>query len=137
MIVDTSALVSIFSAEPEQRTFAAALAGSPGNLVSTGSWIELATVLVRRFGQKEVAQVQQRLASVLRLTLVPVDAEQAAAARDGYGRFGRDSGHRARLNFGDCFAYGLAKTTGEPLLFKGSDFNHTDLLLAPESSYPR
>lgn len=56
-----------------------------------------------------------------------VTAEQAHIARAAYRDFGRGSGHPARLNFGDCFSYALAKVTGEPLLFKGDDFGHTDL----------
>jgi ribonuclease VapC len=57
----------------------------------------------------------------------PVTERQAQIARDAYRDFGRGSGHPAKLNFGDCFAYALAKVTGEPLLFKGKDFVHTDL----------
>jgi ribonuclease VapC len=58
---------------------------------------------------------------------VPFDAEQLAAARDAHRRYGRNSGSRAQLNFGDCMSYALAKVTGEPLLFKGDDFTHTDI----------
>jgi ribonuclease VapC len=57
----------------------------------------------------------------------PVTVEQALIARHAYRDFGRGSGHRARVNFGDCFAYALAKSTGETLLFKGNDFAHTDV----------
>lgn len=60
----------------------------------------------------------------------PVSEEQARIGRDAYRDFGKGSGHPAQLNFGDCFAYALAKVTGEPLLFKGSDFGHTDVTLA-------
>ena len=56
-----------------------------------------------------------------------VTPEQARIARDAYRDFGKGSGHRARLNFGDCFAYALAKATGKPLLFKGTDFAQTDI----------
>ena len=59
-------------------------------------------------------------------------AEHAELARTAHRRFGRGSGHPARLNFGDCFAYALAKATGEPLLFKGEDFGHTDIRSALE-----
>src|SRR5271157_2643474 len=60
----------------------------------------------------------------------PVTEIQARLARDAYRDFGKGSGHSARLNFGDCFAYALAKTTGEPLLFIGADFGHTDIMSA-------
>jgi ribonuclease VapC len=57
----------------------------------------------------------------------PVTVEQARIAREAYRDFGKGSGHPAKLNFGDCFAYALARATGEPILFKGDDFRHTDL----------
>ena len=62
-----------------------------------------------------------------RLLIEPVTEAQARTAREAYRDFGKGSEHPARLNFGDCFAYALAKATGEPLLFKGDDFTHTDL----------
>ncbi|WP_349595723.1 type II toxin-antitoxin system VapC family toxin [Azospirillum argentinense] len=64
------------------------------------------------------------------LVIEPVTEEQARTARDAYRRFGRGSGHPAKLNYGDCFAYALSKATNEPLLFKGQDFPHTDILSA-------
>ena len=69
-----------------------------------------------------------RLVADLRLDAVPVDEQQVAAARAAYRDYGRGSGHAAGLNFGDCFAYALAATTGEPLLFTGDGFTHTDVL---------
>ena len=69
-----------------------------------------------------------RLVADLRLDAVPVDEQQVAAARAAYRDYGRGSGHAAGLNFGDCFAYALAATTGEPALFTGDDFTHTDVL---------
>ena len=70
------------------------------------------------------------LVSELGLGVEPVTPEQVVIARAAYRDFGRGSGHPAALNFGDCFAYALAKTTGEPLLFKGDDFGHTDIRAA-------
>jgi ribonuclease VapC len=64
------------------------------------------------------------------VSIEPVTTAQARIARDAYRDFGRGSGHPAQLNFGDCFAYALATETGEPLLFKGDDFGHTDVLPA-------
>jgi ribonuclease VapC len=61
------------------------------------------------------------------IAIEPVSVEQAGIAREAYRDFGKGSGHWARLNFGDCFAYALAKSAGEPLLFKGNDFHHTDV----------
>jgi ribonuclease VapC len=65
------------------------------------------------------------------LSVEAVTAEQADIARAAFRDFGRGSSHPAKLNFGDCFAYALAKATGEPLLFKGDDFSHTDVARAP------
>lgn len=137
MIVDTSVLVAIFADEPEHTRFTLALAVNDSNQVSAGTWIEFGTVLARRYRLADPDSVQTRLAEWLRLSITPVDEHQARAASLGYAAFGRATGHRADLNFGDCFSYALAKTSGEPLLFEGDDFNHTDLLLAPESAYPR
>ena len=137
MIVDTSVLVAVFAAEPERDRFVDALLASSTRRVSAGSWVEFATVLIRRFQVSDPVSAQRKVAGLLGLTVVSVDEQQAAAASLGYGAFGRGTRHRARLNCGDSFAYALAKTTGEPLLFKGDDFNHTDLLLAAESAYPR
>ena len=64
---------------------------------------------------------------VAELRVEPVTHDQARIARDAYRDFGKGSGHKADLNFGDCFAYALVKSTGEALLFKGNDFNHTDV----------
>jgi ribonuclease VapC len=61
------------------------------------------------------------------IIIEPVTELQARIARDAYRDFGKGSGHTAKLNFGDCFAYALAKSTGEPLLFKGDEFAHTDI----------
>jgi ribonuclease VapC len=60
----------------------------------------------------------------------PVTREQAEIARAAYRDFGKGSGHAAGLNFGDCFAYALAKAKREPLLFKGDDFSKTDVAAA-------
>jgi ribonuclease VapC len=65
------------------------------------------------------------------ITIEPVTEVQARLARDAYRDFGRGSGHPARLNFGDCFSYALARDTGDPLLFKGDDFSRTDIQPAP------
>jgi ribonuclease VapC len=58
---------------------------------------------------------------------MPVTSDQARIARQAYRDYGKRSGHPARLNFGDCFAYALAIDTDEALLFKGDDFGHTDV----------
>jgi len=131
MIVDTSAIVAILRDEPEAESFARAIAGARVRRVSAANYVEAAAIIdanrnpiaSRRFDDffREAA-----------FTLEAVTAEQARIAREAYRDFGKGSGHPAQLNFGDCFAYALAKATSEPLLFKGQDFRHTDLTPALE-----
>lgn len=126
MILDTSALVAILRNEPEAATFARAIAGAPIRRLSVVNWLEAAIVID---GARDplASRGFDRFVREAGLLLEPVDAEQARIAREAYRDFGRGSGHPARLNFGDCFAYALAKARNEPLLFKGEDFGHTDV----------
>jgi ribonuclease VapC len=126
MIIDTSALIAILRNEPEAEMCAKAVASAASRRVSAVSYVEAAIVID---GSKSPV-ASRRFDDLFReakLVIEPVTGEQARIARDAYRDFGKGSKHRAGLNFGDCFAYALAKTTGEPLLFKGEDFRHTDL----------
>jgi ribonuclease VapC len=126
MIVDTSALIAILRDESEAREFAIAIAQSDRRRISAANYLETAIVID---GSRDPI-ASRRFDDLLReaeIGIEPVTAEQARVARDAYRDFGRGSGHAARLNFGDCFAYALAKTTGEPLLFKGDDFLHVGI----------
>lgn len=128
MIVDTSALIAIAIKESERLAFLRLMDAAPIRRISAGSWIELSAVAVRR-GLMPLAWLDaapERLA----LEIEPVTVEQAKIGQDAYRKYGIGSGHEARLNFGDCFAYALAKATDEPLLFKGNDFSKTDVLRA-------
>jgi len=129
MIVDSSAIIAILNDEPESRTFAMALASAKNARMSAGTLVELSMVVDGRRDPVRTAWLDPFLAQS-RIEIVDVTAGQARLARAAYRDFGRCSGHRARLNFGDCFAYALAKDTGAPLLFKGDDFGHTDLTSA-------
>jgi len=123
MIVDTSALIAILRAEPEARAFAIAIADADHRRISAANYLEAAMVID---GSHDPI-ASRRFDDLLReaaIAIEPVTEEQAKVAREAYRDFGRGSGHAARLNFGDCFAYALAKITGEPLLFKGDDFLH-------------
>ena len=123
MIVDTSALIAILRDEPEAREFAIAIAAAGRRRISAANYLETAIVID---GSRDPI-ASRRFDDLLweaEIGVEPVTAEQARIAREAYRDFGRGSGHAARLNFGDCFAYALAKTTGEPLLFKGDDFLH-------------
>ena len=126
MIVDTSALIAILRAEPDAERYAQALDDATVARLSAASYVEVAAVVDS--ARDPVAS--RRLDSLLAaagIELVAVTAEQAELARGAYRDFGKGSGHRAGLNFGDCFSYALAKHLDEPLLFKGADFGHTDV----------
>ena len=125
MIVDSSAVVAILFHEPDARRYAAALQAASRRRLSVANALEASIVAEGRGGAAagdDLDRFFQRFA----FELVPVTAEQLAAARRAWRRFGRGN-HPAALNFGDCFAYALAETTGEPLLFKGGDFALTDV----------
>ena len=127
MIIDTSAIIAILAAEPEAPSFIAKMSAE-ACLLSAGTLIELSAILTRRGIASE--EDLHRLLRVARISIEPVTSEQAWIGFDAYRRYGIGSQHSARLNFGDCFAYALAKATGEPLLFKGKDFARTDVLVA-------
>ena len=128
MIVDTSAIMAVVLAESDAERMLQKLADAPVRRLSAGTWLELGVVIQRRYPSK--AAVADEFVRYGNFELVPVTVEYASAGREAYRLYGQNSGHRARLNFGDCFAYALAKATGEPLLCKGDDFVHTDLVLA-------
>ena len=127
MIVDTSALVALLRAEDEAPRFARALAGRGyPKRISAANFLETAIVID---GSRDPI-ASRRFDEVVEkagLSIEPVTAEQARVARAAYRDFGKGSGHPAGLNFGDCFAYALAKVFDEPLLFKGKDFGRTDI----------
>ncbi len=128
MIVDSSALIAILRDEPERERFADILVREPSRM-SAANWFEAAMVAdgTRRPEDRERFD---EIISTAEVVIEPVTVEQAKAARIAFRRYGRGSGSRAKLNFGDCFAYALSATSGEPLLFKGDDFAHTDILRA-------
>ena len=127
MIVDTSALIAILRGEPDAVYFVDAIVAEEGRtLLSAGSYLE--TAIVVDGGRSPVAS--RRLDEFLGesgIKIVEVTVSQARIARAAYRDFGKGSGHPARLNFGDCFAYALATERGERLLAKGTDFVRTDV----------
>lgn len=126
MIVDTSAVVAILHGESDAPAFVEALRSIQPRRMSAGTYLELAIVVDGRRDPGLTALVEELLQS-LEITIEPVTAAQARLARLAYQQFGRGSGHPAGLNFGDCFAYALARDLDEPLLFKGADFAQTDI----------
>ena len=126
MVIDTSALLAILFLEPEAERFARAIAGAARRLISAGTLLETGIVLQARHGD-EGARDLDLLVLKLGVEVAPVTARQVGLARRAYRQDGKGQGHPAGLNFGDCFAYALARDAGEPLLFKGEDFAQTDV----------
>jgi ribonuclease VapC len=129
MVIDTSALIALLLGEPETAKFVAGIAATSRRLLSASSYVETAIVIMARLGPRG-RDALDRLIARLGIEIVPFTQEQAALAVTAYRRYGKGSGHPARLNFGDCFSYALAKFYDEPILFKGDDFTHSDLAVA-------
>ena len=125
MVVDTSALLAILFDEPERHAFNEAVEAAPSRAMSVANLLETFLVIESRFGAEGARDLDQ-LVERAGIELVGVDLEQVGIARRAFSRFGKGH-HRAGLNFGDCFAYALAKSLGEPLLYKGDDFARTDV----------
>jgi ribonuclease VapC len=128
VIVDASAVIAILRDESDAKELAAAIEGSDVLRISAATYVEAAIVT----DSNRNPLLSSSLDSFLRrasITIEPVTVEQARIAREAYRDYGRGR-HRAGLNFGDCFAYALAKEKGEPLLFKGDDFRKTDVEVA-------
>jgi ribonuclease VapC len=131
LIVDSSALIAILRDEPEASTMARAIVDTEERRISAANFVEVGAVIDS--GRNPVASRRyDELLRVAHIIIAPVTEAQAHLARQAYRDFGKGSGHPAQLNFGDCFAYALAKDLNEPLLFKGSDFSQTDVIVAPE-----
>jgi ribonuclease VapC len=126
VIVDTSAIVAIVRGEPGAQALEEALVQSPNSRISAPNYVELCAVM-RRPGRPEVSRMVDRLLDDYAIGIEAFDAHQARVAAQAYRDYGRGSGHPARLNLGDTYSYALAHVTGEPLLFRGDDFTHTDI----------
>lgn len=130
MIVDTSALIAVMREEPEAAVFLEKMESASGALkMSAGNWLEAGIIADSEDGGT-ASLLLDNIAGRLNLQIIAVTFEQAQIARKAYRVFGRGRGHKAKLNYGDCFAYALAVQSGEPLLFKGNDFSETDIAAA-------
>ena len=125
MIVDSSAVLAILFSESDARRHAGAIMAASPCRMSVANVLE-ASIVVERRGGDTATHALDTLLDTAEVELVPVTVEHLEAARRAWRRFGKGN-HPAALNFGDCFAYALAKSTGEPLLFKGEDFTQTDI----------
>jgi ribonuclease VapC len=124
MVVDSSALLAILRKEPEAARFTRAILGDSVRLISAANFLEAGIVIDNQAGLSAGRRLDEFVERA-GIGIEPVTEQQVRIARQAYVDFGRGN-HPAGLNFGDCFAYALAKATGELLLFKGEDFAQTD-----------
>ena len=125
MIVDSSAMLAILLGAPEGPALLDTLVAAEHPRMSVANWLEVAMLIEEKGGRLASLRFDEFFRTS-GIELAPVDAAQAEAARTAWRHFGRHK-HSARLNFGDCFAYALAKRTGEKLLYAGEDFDRTDI----------
>ena len=131
MVIDTSALVAILQDEPERGRYNQAIEAAERRAMSVASFVETSMIVESRHGPDGLRDLDLFIAKA-GIDLVPVDLEQAHIARAAFREYGKRR-HPAGLNYGDCFAYALAKALDEPLLFKGSDFSLTDVAVVPDN----
>lgn len=125
VVIDTSAIVAILQDEPERSRFTEAIEREDARFISAATLLEVSMIIEARFGPEGVRDLDLFLAKA-RFETIPVDGPQAMVAREAFRAFGKGR-HPAGLNYGDLFAYALAKSLGERLLWKGDDFGRTDL----------
>jgi ribonuclease VapC len=125
MVIDTSALLAILFNESDAQRYDTAIAEAAVRLISAVSVLEAGMVVESRYGEIAGVELDQLLHRA-KIETIAFTADHADIARQAFRRFGKGR-HRANLNFGDCAAYALSRASGEPLLFKGDDFSHTDI----------
>jgi ribonuclease VapC len=126
MIIDSSAIIAILRDESDAMLYAKSIESASVRRVSAVNFVEAAVVI--DMNKDPIASRSfDALCQEAQFIIEPVTEKQAKIAREAYKDFGKNSGHPAKLNFGDCFAYALAKANSEPLLFKGNNFVHTDV----------
>lgn len=128
MVIDTSALLAILQREPESRAFNQAIEAAASRLLSAGNFVEVSIVVEARTGAAGIRELDH-FVETAGIEVEDVDRRQAMEARRAFQIYGKGR-HRAGLNFGDCFAYALAKIRAQPLLYKGGDFSATDVIPA-------
>jgi ribonuclease VapC len=131
MVIDTSALLAIFLAEPERKPFLESILQAETRMISAANLLETGIVLEARRGEAAGREFDLFVVRA-NLQVASVDGEQAEIARSAWRKYGKGR-HPAALNFGDCLAYALARALGEPLLAKGSDFALTDIEICPST----
>jgi ribonuclease VapC len=129
MILDTSVIVATVAGEPDASRFQEAMIRAASLSISAVTVLETRIVLYSRHGAEAVREFEHMLQNA-GIVLVPFDGEMAEVAFHAFRRYGKGQGHPAQLNIVDCAAYALAKIRDEPLLFKGGDFEKTDIVSA-------
>jgi ribonuclease VapC len=129
MVLDTSAIVAVIASEPDAIQYRSAMLGATSLAMSAVAVLESKIVLRSRHGEAAVEAFNQTLEGA-GIEIVPFGAPMAELAFDAFRRYGKGQGHPARLNIIDCAVYALAKMRGASLLFKGSDFEKTDVQAA-------
>jgi ribonuclease VapC len=129
MVVETSVLVAVILREPGFEDFVFQIAEADVRSTSAANYLEASIALLQRRGEGSALELD-RVIEEMEIAIVPVTAAQVRIARSAFMDYGKGMGNAAQLNFGDWFGYALAMQLGEPLLFKGDDFAHTDLLRA-------
>lgn len=125
MIIDTSALLAILYREPEARLYERTIKSARHPRMSAANFLEATIVAEGRSGRDKGIELED-LRERLDIEIVPVTFAQVRVAQQAWREFGKGN-HTAALNYGDCFAYALARAANEPLLFKGNDFSQTDI----------
>lgn len=128
MVLDTSAVLAILFDEPESAAIREAIERDSTRLFSAASLLETSIVIESRFGEAGGRELDLLLFRA-EIEIVPVDRDQTEIARSAYRAYGKGR-HIASLNYGDCFSYALSRHSGEPLCFKGKDFEATDVVSA-------
>lgn len=131
MIVDSSAIIAMLMQEDDRTIFAQALAKASARSISAATLVETSIVLVGRLPDAPAYQQLDSFIAQTRIAIEPVTHEDALFAREAFLAFGKGRGLPAKLNFGDCFTYALARRLGRPILCKGDDFRHTDAAIVP------
>ena len=126
MVLDTSAVIASIANEQDSSRFRTAMLGAENLLMSSIAVLETRIVLQARFGP-EAVNLFEELLETSQIVVVPFDGEMAKAAFEAFRQFGKGQGHSAQLNIVDCAVYALAKVRSQPLLFKGGDFDRTDV----------
>ena len=127
MIIDSSAVMAIVRREPDATIYAAAIENSASACFISAASLFESSIVADRDDDPVLSRRFDQFLLEAKFVVVPFDDAQARIAREAYRDFGKGSRHKAQLNFGDCFAYALAKAMNEPLLYKGTDFSHTDV----------